>query len=175
MKSKTHIALAIIKGLALIALGILVVIKPMETVTVLTLYFGVALVVRGTYLLITGFKLKKGNNRKSWIVLNGIMDAVFGLILLIHPEISLNILSFIIGFWAIMSGLLESAIATTRNFKKSWPQFLFGNAIFIFGWLVLLHPYISGIILSDLFGGLLIFMGLGYILLSIAFNRFFNI
>ena len=102
------------------------------------------------------------------------MDMMFALVLWAHPKITLEILPVLMGIWAILSGLLEAAVAVVQRYENIWPKFLFSTVILIFGWVVLLHPLVAGNMLSSLFGALLICIGLGYITISISLRKLFS-
>src|SRR5262245_7645921 len=78
-------------------------------------------------------------------VLRGALSMLFGVAMLVWPDVSLLVLVVFVGAWLFADGLLALALAFTRAHKRF--QVLDGAVGVAIGLLAILHPNVSGLTL----------------------------
>ncbi|MFI0370138.1 HdeD family acid-resistance protein [Actinomadura sp. 1N219] len=97
-------------GVLSLAVGVLVMRDPLQTVEILALLFGLFWLVTGTIGLVTALTEPAPRGRGGTALLAGL--AIFaGLLLLLWPGITLTALTWIAGLWLITWGLVTTALA----------------------------------------------------------------
>lgn len=96
-----------IKGILFILFGLAALLYPWEVITTIVLYLGLIIFVEGILFIIGAIYNKK--RQKAWELwmLEGIMDAIIGLLFMIYPGLTMKIFIIIIGIWAIMLGVYQ--------------------------------------------------------------------
>ena len=115
-KQVKHWWLSVLLGVLLIAMGIWVMLTPVQSYITLSLFFSAVIFVSG----ITGviFTLSNKNRMKGWgwQLTGSILDLIFGTILMIYPGLSMMVLPFIVGFWFMFNGF--STIGLSGELKR---------------------------------------------------------
>jgi uncharacterized membrane protein HdeD (DUF308 family) len=159
-----------LKGLLAITFGIVAFTLPEETLIVLTVYFGLIVLLTG--LLTIAILLIYFRNRRhglSWLVLDGIIDISIGVCILFYPELTATIFVFLVALWLALVGVFQLAIAYWfRSMIPHWwvPMFS-GLVILVLSGLIWFNPFAGKLALSYLIGFSALFFGLAAI--SIAF------
>ncbi|QBJ95371.1 hypothetical protein ERC79_04930 [Rhodococcus sp. ABRD24] len=96
-----------LSGALAILLGFLVLRSPLQTVVVIALVIGAWWVFRGVLDIVAGASEVPGN-RAVGIVL-GIISVVAGAIVLLQPELSLEVFRIVVGVWMVLYGLVVVA------------------------------------------------------------------
>ncbi len=155
------------RGMAAIIFGLLALLMPGITILVLVILFGVYALFDG---VIDGVAAFRTGFRSHWpLFLEGIVGILAGILTLVWPHITAVVLSYFIGFWAIITGIFElvAAIRLWRVFGHEWILLLSAVASLIFGFFVLAVPLAGALaiviwiaVYAIVFGLLLISFGL---------------
>lgn len=100
--------LSVIIGVLGVLAGIVLIVRPGQSVLTLVLVIGIWWIITGILELIQGIAVK--DYRWTNIIL-GLIGAAAGLIILVWPGIGLVTLVFIVGFTLIFRGTLETVLA----------------------------------------------------------------
>jgi len=102
--------------------------------------FWVMLLIAGViFMLASIFHTKHNKSWSSWL-LEGIIDLIIGLIVIVFPIFAIGAFMLIIGIWALLMGLWKIYQAFKFNSQKG--ILLFGGIIsLIFGILVIINPF----------------------------------
>lgn len=100
--------LSVIIGVLGVLAGIVLIVRPGQSVLTLVLVIGIWWIITGVLEFIQGVAVKE--YRWTNIIL-GLIGAVAGIIILAWPGIGLVVLVFIVGFTLIFRGILETVLA----------------------------------------------------------------
>lgn len=127
-------------GLLAIGLGIWCLVSPWATIAALAIVFAVSFFVSGIFEIIFAFSNKNTLKGWGWTLVSGIIDLLFGIMLIsMSPAVIAIVLSYFVGFWLMFQSIwgIGSAAELQRNRVKGW------------GWLMALA--ILGVLMSFLF------------------------
>lgn len=156
-KLNSFINSSICVSIMFIFLGIIMVIFPKTSLTVLSISLSILLILNGIYLIIIDVKL---NDRFIPIDMlpTGILSILLGAIMLIYPNTLSIIIPIVLGTWVIITSILKLRLAISlRNFKNTpWILILIISILSIIcGFILILNPTITSITLT-LFIGIMI-------------------
>jgi uncharacterized membrane protein HdeD (DUF308 family) len=162
----------LLAALGLLAVGVILLVWPRATLTVVAILLGVALVIGGIFRLVEGFTTHGASGAsRAGDVLIGIVAIVAGLFCLRHHDETIFLLAFLLGAFWIVHGVADLAVAATagpmpgRGFRAV--AGLFSIAA---GTVVLFWPGISLVLLLTVLAAWFLFYGL--VLLILAFQLF---
>jgi uncharacterized membrane protein HdeD (DUF308 family) len=150
--------LFLIRGLFGLALGVLALMYPGATLAVAVLLIGAYLIVDGVIAIWKAFSVMRSDAHWWVLLLEGLLGVVVGLVIFALPGLSVISLAYLVGYWAIITGVLAiiTAFRLRAHVPGEWLYILFGVVSVVFGFFVLLEPVI----------------GLTYIVLMIAIYGF---
>ncbi len=161
--------LFLIRGLLGLALGVLALVYPGATLAVAVLLIGAYLIVDGVVAIIKSFQLRPD---KHWwaLLLEGILGVIVGVAIFIWPGISLVTMAYLVGWWAIVTGVLAvgTAVRLRTQIQGEWLYILFGIVSVIFGFFVLMAPA-TGLVYIVLMISIYGFV-IGFTMIALAFR-----
>ena len=131
---------SLLVGILAIGLGIWCISAPWATIIALSFVFAISFIASGLMEIIYAVSNRDAITGWGWTLASGIIDLMFGIIILaLPPEIITLILSYFIGFWIMFRSIwgIGSAADLQRMNIKGW------------GWLMALA--IFGVIMSLVF------------------------
>lgn len=153
-----------LRGLLAIAFGLFAILLPGIALLALMLMFAAYLVVDGVFAIFSGVRALEHHERWGALVAEGLLDIAGAAVIVLWPGLTLLVLIYVAGFWAIFSGaaLLAAAIRLRREHGE-WSLVLAALLSLIWGALVVFWP-IAGVIglawwigvYALLFGGLML-------------------
>lgn len=155
--------MAVVGGITSIALGLVLLIWPEQTLLVVAALFGIWLVILGIVRLagaLTDRDASTGTRALEGLL--GLALVILGIVCLAHLVGSLKALALLIGLIWIVAGLVEIVSAFTRR-MGGWRRvgtIVFGAISILGGVVVLLWPGISLTVLVWLTGLWLILLGI---------------
>ncbi|NLM05307.1 MAG: hypothetical protein GX219_00070 [Tissierellia bacterium] len=106
MKNKI---IGVLLGLAMIATGVFTLLRPTLTIQILIIIFGSIMLLRGLFLLIRYFRLKRlGTALGFFTTIDfgiGIALLVLGSLFIVNPEIARDAFTYIVAIWFIIDAL----------------------------------------------------------------------
>ncbi len=121
-----------IGGILLLILGIIGMIIPEFATGMILVMLAALLILGGIMFFIAGFK-------GGWLnYLLGILLLIVGILMIVYPAESLSTMTFILGSWFILMGIIESvfAFAVKSEYSGWWSPLVTGILSFILGVLV---------------------------------------
>ncbi|GAA3868096.1 hypothetical protein GCM10022381_09380 [Leifsonia kafniensis] len=167
----TGIRVAIgISGLVAVVLGIIVLVWPSSTLSVLAVLFGLYFLIAGIVRVARGlFTTGMSGGLRILAILLGLLLIIAGIITIRNPLDSLVILGMVIGISWIIEGV--AALVETAPDSSKWFGTLFGAISIIAGIIVLLTPLQSIGVLVIIGGIFLIASGLIQVVQAFTFGR----
>ena len=134
--------LFLIRGLFGLALGVFALMFPGATLAVVVILLGAYLIVDGILTVAKAVQVLRSDAHWWVLLLEGIVSLAVGLAIFIWPGLSVLSLAYLVGYWAIISGVLAivTAIRLRRLIGGEWFYLLFGVVSVIFGAFVLFAP-----------------------------------
>jgi uncharacterized membrane protein HdeD (DUF308 family) len=158
----------VLRGVAGVIFGILTFVWPKASLFALVILFGVYAVVNGAFDLALAARRRAGEERWGSLVFEGIVSIVAGALTLFWPGITALVLLFVIGAWAIVTGIAQviAAVRLRKHIRGEWLLALTGVLSIAFGVLLFLFPGAGALAVviwigayAIVFGALLIALG----------------
>ena len=160
--------LAALRGSLAVIFGVAAFVWPGLTLEVLVLLFGAYAFVDGVVVLSFGL-MAAGDGLRWWpLVLGGIVGIATGVFTFVQPGAIALALVYVIGAWAVVTGILEivAAIRLRNVITNEWLMGFSGVLSIVFGVLVLARPNVGALTLVYLFGFYAILAGISQISLG---------
>jgi uncharacterized membrane protein HdeD (DUF308 family) len=158
----------VIRGIVAILFGLLAVIWPGLTLTVLIALFGAYAIVDGVFAIVAA-AMGGGMGNRWGLLLEGIVSIIAGIVAFVWPDLTALALLYIIAFWAIVTGVLEIlfAVRLRREITNEWALGIAGALSILFGLIAIVFPRAGALsviwiigIYAILFGIVLVALGL---------------
>ena len=132
----------LLRGAAALVFGVLAFASPGTTLEALVFLYGAYALIDGVFSLVAG--IRSGSTGGSWglPVLGGLVSIAAGVVTFAWPGPTALVLVYIIGIWAILTGLMQliAAIELRREMSGEWLVGLGGVLSIVFGALTLVYP-----------------------------------
>ncbi len=113
----------LLEGLVGIAAGVIAFISPVVTALALLLVIAAWAILTGILEIVAAVRLRKEIENEWWMGLAGVASLIFGVLLVIYPQVGLVTISWIIGFYAIVFGVSMLFLAfRLRGMNKTIQQ-----------------------------------------------------
>ncbi len=97
-------ALLTLQGVTGVATGVLAAVFPIWVGWLLVCLIGAWAIVAGVFELLAALQFRLGLADELWLVLNGVVSIVFGIIVFVSPLVGAAIIGYLIGFYALFFG-----------------------------------------------------------------------
>jgi uncharacterized membrane protein HdeD (DUF308 family) len=157
-----------LRGVAAIALGIIMLFAPQAAYVSIVLCFGIYALVDG--LLVLGLAGKGSLHPRGMMMLRGLVSIAAGVAVLAMPGLASLAVILIIAGWAIVSGFVEIAMAVElhRRIRHEWLLAIEGVVSIGFGIMLAVAPLAGAIVVGIWVGAFALVIG--GLLLSSAFR-----
>jgi uncharacterized membrane protein HdeD (DUF308 family) len=139
-----------LRGVLAIVFGIVALSNPGATLVSLAVVFGAYAFVSGVCAIVAAFG-SRGRDA-VWYVLDGILGIAVGIATFLFPGLTAQGLVYLIGVWAILSGIFEVIAGFELPIKRDWLLVIAGIASIIFGVLVFVYPVSGALAIAWLIG-----------------------
>jgi len=149
--------LGIVGVLSLVA-GVIILLKPSDSLSTLAVIAGIFLLLDG--ILELADSLMRNTPNRGLVALIGVLSAIVGVLLIRHPIGGVAAVALLIGIWLIAVGVVRFATAFEEYENRAWHA-LAGIVEVIAGVVIVANPDIG-------FGTLALLVGFGFILNGIG-------
>ncbi len=159
----------LLRGIVVLAFGVLAFAWPGVTVATLVLLFGFYALMDGIFSLVSAIGGRRHREDRWLLVLEGIVGIWAGIVTLRSPAITAVALVFFISIWAMATGFLRIVAAMRLRKEISGEVWLALSGVLsvLFAFMLMLNPGIGVIALIWLIGGYALMMGVFLILLGV--------
>ena len=144
-------SLSIITVVAGLVIGIILLVKPSETVRLVSIMCGVTVILLGIGAWISYFSKWKS----ALLAVLGTLAIIAGIILCVKYEGIISAVLFLFGLFVLVSGIVDlaSAVEAKKFHFKSWiASLIISIATIVLGLLVVVNPFNSMLVLTRLLG-----------------------
>lgn len=137
--------LLVLKGVLLIVFGIIAILNPGVTFTVMLIWFSAYLIIDGVFSLVSVFRNWQTQEDKWLFVLEGVLGIVLGVLIYRSPETYALFAVLMMAFWAIFAGItrIGLAIQLRKEIEGEGWLALSGVLSILFGIIIIAQPSIG--------------------------------
>ena len=149
----------LVLGLITLGLGIVVMFRPSQSLGVIAVLLGIAMIVSGVFQIARA--LDGREHQRVWRGISGILFILVGLALIRHLDLTVALIGLFVGFTWVIQGVvsLVEAFSGRRRGETGWALF-FGVLSLVAGIVVVSAPIGSIAALTIFMGAWLIVLGL---------------
>lgn len=158
----------VLRGILAVLFGILVIVWPGLALTSLIYLVGAYMFVDGIF-AIAGSLTQREHYQPWWLTLiEGIIGVIAGIIAFVYPGLTAFTLLYIIGFWAILTGVFEiaAAIRLRQVVRDEWLLLLSGVLSILFGLFVFFFPGAGALAILSIIAAYAIIFGVMLVILG---------
>ena len=158
-----------LRGVLAILFALIAFFLPGITVTALVLVFGAYAFVDGIFALIAGLRAASHHGRSAPLLIEGVLNLMLGILVLLWPGAALVALIWIIAIWAVATGvmLIVAGVALIRH-SGEWLLILGGIISVLLGIVLFFAPGAGVVAISWWLGIYALLFGIA--LLTAAFR-----
>ena len=154
-------------------LGLILVIWPHATITVVAVLLGIQLLVLGIIGLIAGFTSDAGGAVRTVDVVLGLLGILVGLYLIRHLSVTVTLMAILLGLYWVMRGIVDLIVAVLAGpVPGRWVKAVIGVISLAAGLIVLFKPNESLKFLVVVLGIYLMLYGLALAFWAFQARRF---
>jgi uncharacterized membrane protein HdeD (DUF308 family) len=150
--------LAVLIGAVSIVAGVIVILKPSNSLSTLAVIFGIFILIDGIVELVAAVT-GSAENRGLLAVL-GALSVIAGVLLIRHPLGGVKAVALLLGIWLIAAGVVRLIAALAFPGNRLW-RILAALVLGIFGIVIVSSPHIGYTTLAVIAGICFILYGLG--------------
>lgn len=166
-----HWYIPLIIGILFVVFGLYIFTVPLATYITLAIIFSVSFIVSGLMEAVFAVQNQKSLQGWGWYLVSGLLSLGLGIYLSVYPGVSMSILPFVVGFTLLFRSFQSLGIAFDLKERKflNWGILAISSVLgIIVSFLLLAHPFFTGMSLVSLTALSFIFVGVSAIVL--AFN-----
>jgi uncharacterized membrane protein HdeD (DUF308 family) len=131
-----------LRGLFAVIFGIIALVAPGIALLAFIYVFAAYAIVDGGIAVITAIQERDLIYRWGWVLFEGILSILVGIIAFANPGITALVLLYFIAAWAIVTGIMEiaAAFAISEFVSREWLLALAGIVSIAFGVILFVHP-----------------------------------
>lgn len=160
--------LFVVIGIASLVAGVIIVLKPSQSLATLAVVIGIFLLLDGILELVESIGHSAENRGLAAII--GVLGIVVGILLIRHPTHAVTAIGLLIGIWLVAAGVLRLLRAVVLGALRLWGVVISLLEIAV-GIAIVSQPHIGYATLAVLLGIWLIINGVGTTALGIAVRR----
>jgi uncharacterized membrane protein HdeD (DUF308 family) len=160
-------------GIVTLVLGVLVVVRPRDTIYAFAILLGIWLFVAGLFRIVMAIADHDDTGGTRWLLaILGLLSVVIGILFLRHTEETVTTLAFLIGLFWVVGGIIEFFTAYSDH-GSSARGFRVGMGVLAFaaGVVTLVWPHLTLGVLAVIMGIWLILYGILEIALSLQLRH----
>jgi uncharacterized membrane protein HdeD (DUF308 family) len=131
-----------LRGVFAIIFGLIALFLPGLALLAFIYIFAAYALVDGVITVVTAISERGSLGRWGWVLFEGILGIIFGLIAFAYPGETALVLLYIVAAWAIVTGIMEIISAfVVRGFASlEWALAIAGVVSVLFGLILFVHP-----------------------------------
>ena len=146
---KTSIVLSIV----LLFLGAFLLIKPETTLYAISYTVGMVLIVWGLFPIIRFFVNKDSQNYLEVSFVVGVISFLFGIVVMINPEMIGSIIPLLMGIWMIINGAIKLYYSIILNKESNATSSIIISLIILLSGIVLvINPFDGAVVITQIIG-----------------------
>ncbi len=160
-------------GIVTLILGVLVTIKPRDTVYAFAILLGIWLFLAGLFRIVTAIADHEDSGGTRWFMaFLGMLAVIVGILFLRHTDETVTTLAFLIGLFWVIGGIVEfvTAYSDRGSEARGW-RIAMGLLAFAAGVVTLVVPHLTLAALAVIMGIWLIIYGVLEIALSLQLRH----
>jgi uncharacterized membrane protein HdeD (DUF308 family) len=161
--------LSLILGILLVGLGVIMMFTPEISYIALALVFSISMFVGGIFEIVFSISNSKTLSGWGWYLVGGIIDLLFGVLLLAIPGLSIAIIPFLLAFWFMFRGFYAIGfsidLSRVGNHNWGWPL-VFGILTILCSIAILFYPLAGALTSVYIVAFAFIFIGIFRIMFS---------
>lgn len=162
---------AVLLGLLSLAAGVIIIIKPENSLKTLAVIAGIFILLDGLLQFVIAFG--PGTSNRAFVALIGTLDLVIGILLIRHPVGGVKFVALLLGIWLVVAGVIRIVLAFETEGARLG-RIVVGALELIFGVVIVASPNIGFATLAILAGLAFIVNGLASIALGIMMRSLRN-
>ena len=159
--------LAVLIGAASIVVGIVVILKPSNSLSALAVIFGIFILVDGIVELAAALSGETQN--RGLLAVFGVLCVIAGVLLIRHPLGGVKAVALLLGIWLIAAGVVRLVAAFAFPGDRLW-RIGVALVLAIFGVVIVSSPHIGYATLALIAGICLICYGIGMLVVGWAMH-----
>ena len=159
----------LLRGVLALVFGVIAIFLPQAAFVSLVIVFGTFALVDGIFALISAFTSNVKSENWWWLIFEGAVGVLIGVLTLIQPTAMSKAWLLLIGVWAVVTGLFEiiTAIRLRKVIEGELWMIFAGLASIAFGILVLIYPASGAFAIGFILGFYAIIFGTTLIAFSL--------
>jgi uncharacterized membrane protein HdeD (DUF308 family) len=160
-------------GIVTLILGVLVTVRPKDTIYAFAILLGIWLFVAGLFRMVMAIADHEDTGGTRWLMaFLGLLSVIVGILFLHRTDDTVTTLGFLIGLFWVIGGLVEffTAYSDRELPARSW-RIGMGVLAFAAGVVTLVYPHLTLTVLAVIMGIWLIIYGLLEIVLSLQLRK----
>jgi len=156
--------ITLLRGIILLMLAFFVFRHPANALIGVAIYIGVSLLFTGILQTGASIGFRESFPNWGWILAGGLLDIVFGFVLLSNPALTAATLPFVIGFWIIISGIMSFAdsFQSKKEGNSLWGLSMLGGVLsVIVGYFIMSNIIVGALTITT-------WMGIGFLIIGIV-------
>jgi uncharacterized membrane protein HdeD (DUF308 family) len=145
----------LVRGILAIILAVLAFAQPGATLEAFTLLLGAYFVIDGVISFVHGLGQQPEGQSRWPLLIWGVVAILAGVSIFARPLVaSVLALTLVVGFWAIVIGVMEivAGIRLREEIDSEWWLILAGTASIVFGVLIWINPLAGALSIAYLIG-----------------------
>lgn len=139
-----------LRGILTILFGLIILIRPAETIELLVIFFGALALIGGIFTVLASLKIPGS----KYLAAEGIISIIIGLIAFLLPGITSLVLLLLVAAWAIVTGIIQMNLAFSffASLPGKWLLVTSGIISLLFGVLFAFRPGTGLLVIGRLIG-----------------------
>jgi len=133
----------VIIGLSMLGIAVFMLLNPTIAYLSLSIFFAWMIFFYGILHIAFALSNRKNNDHWGWYLLTGALEFVVGLLMLIFPPLSAEVLRLYMGFWFTFRGAMSISLGWTlkkAKFPGWWWLMLMGFVTMVLSFFIVLDP-----------------------------------
>jgi uncharacterized membrane protein HdeD (DUF308 family) len=165
--------LILLRGMTLLALGLVFLVWPAKSIVTVTLFVGLLLIFDGLFVVLSGLLSSRNKDYRWSSVLQGLIAFTLGLAVFNWPKVTLGFLIFVLAAWMLVIGIftVATAISLRKEMYGNWLVSAMGLFALLLSLVLFTNPAGTVIFLSVIYGVVTLLTGIFTIALSMDLRK----